>query len=316
MIKQWMLLSMWLLTATGQAQEQDRPAQRQERAAPAVGDDSQEAPRLAVFDVNDLIDRAQRVNDWPAMTEAEQAEALRHEGEELARSLSLFVQPALREGTEEIRYLENGSLVALVRWDQQQWIQDQLDRRRLHPDTMILIEWRIALASKELVQELKLGPKSLILEHPDEVIEGLMEGGADMVIAPQVMTFDGQRFEISVLNETAYVKEYQVHEAVAPNGQRLVDPIVELVQDGLIIGGRALVLGDDAIGVDLSSKQAKLDKPIPEEETEHGPVGRPKVQTIERHTRMTLAPKKTSVYVSEQDDGKVLVELVRFSIVR
>lgn len=315
MIKHGMLVGILALTATGWAQERaGRPAQTLGRAAQDAG--PQEEPTMTVFDVSDLIRRAERVEDWATLSEAEQAAALRREGEGLARALTLFVEPSLREGVEEIRYLENGLIVGLVRWDQQQWIRDQLERQRLNPDTMILIEWRMATASKELVQKLNLGPKTRVLENPAAVIEGLMEGGADMLIAPQVMTLDGQQFEISVLSETAFVKEYEVHESVAPKGERLVDPIVEVVQDGLTISGRALVVGDEKIAVDLGAKHAELERPIPEVQTEHGPVGRPEVRTISRQTRMIVAPKTTTVYLTEQGDGNVLVELVRFTIVR
>lgn len=316
MIRHWKSISLLFLAGTVSAQDQVVPPRPRQTMASPESQEPSEAPRLAVFEMRDLIDRAMRQSDWPAMTEAEFAKKQRQKGEALADILAKFVQPPLRENVEEIRYLAEGSLVAVVRWDQRQWIQDQLDRQRRLPDETILIEYRIVTAPKALAQRLELGPKMRVIEKEEDLLEKLSAGGADVLVAPRIMVFNGQRFQLSVSDQTAYVKEFQVHESVAPTGERLVDPVVDVINDGMFIDGSVLIVGDDRIAVDWTTKQVRLEKPIPEIETEHGFIGKPKVETMQTSSLMTVAPGATSVYVSDLPDGKVLIELTRFETMR
>ncbi len=287
---------------------------RQQMAKPELP--PAEEPQIAMFDVADIVQSAaERQGEWAELDQASRLAALRERGEQLAEVLAEFVQPSLFEGREEIRILDNKTLIGALRSAQRDWIQEQLDRLRVSPNEMILIEWRSARVSEELVRQLGLSPKQHFVDDLPGLLESLQSHAADLLLAPRVMVFNGQRFSIQVTNQVAYVKAYEVHESVEPTGARLVDPVVDVIEDGLLFDGRALVVDDGQIAMSFKITHSELERPILTEETDHGPIGLPIVHIRSIESRTVLASKQAMIHLTTESDGQVLLEILRVEIV-
>ncbi len=98
--------------------------------------------------------------------------------------------------------------------------------------------------------------RALLLEAP----------GARVLAAPRVTALAGRPAEVSVIAETAYVRDYEVHEG--KDGVRVVSPVVATLQDGfrLVVSARPKAGG--SVLVHAHATFAWLHRPIPEKEVE------------------------------------------------
>lgn len=93
--------------------------------------------------------------------------------------------------------------------------------------------------------------------------------------APRLSTFDGQRANISILNQISYVQDYEVEVGATTT---VSDPVVGVVQEGLVLDLRPVLSQDQkVITIELEGTWSKVARPIPEMEVEVAP-GLPKVK--------------------------------------
>ena len=90
---------------------------------------------------------------------------------------------------------------------------------------------------------------------------------ASVISAPRILVEDGQTANVSVLDQVSYVKEFEIQ--VAEDGSKIADPVVAVIQDGLVIDLRGHVApGGKEIGLEFTGTWAALKRPIPEFEQE------------------------------------------------
>ena len=90
----------------------------------------------------------------------------------------------------------------------------------------------------------------------------------ELVTAPRVLVFNTARANIAVLNQVAYVKDFDVEIAQAAS---IADPIIDVVQDGVVLDVRPVVSADRRfVLMELRPTVATLQRPIREQTTTLG----------------------------------------------
>jgi type II secretory pathway component GspD/PulD (secretin) len=82
----------------------------------------------------------------------------------------------------------------------------------------------------------------------------------ELVTAPRVLVFNTARSNLTVLNQVAYVQDFDVEIA---QGASIADPVISVVQDGVILDVRPVVSSDRRfITLELRPTVAELQRPI------------------------------------------------------
>jgi len=90
----------------------------------------------------------------------------------------------------------------------------------------------------------------------------------ELVTAPRILVFNTARANITVLNQVAYVQDFDVEIA---QGASIADPIIDVIQDGVILDVRPVVSADRRfILMELRPTVAELQRPILEQPTSLG----------------------------------------------
>ncbi len=104
-----------------------------------------------------------------------------------------------------------------------------------------------------------------------EVLELLGPGregaeGVTVLQAPHLTTYDGQMANVSILSQTSYVRDFEVHEK---DGKSILDPVIDTIQDGLVLEVTPSVAADrKGIDLEVLATIAELFRPIAEFQTE------------------------------------------------
>jgi type II secretory pathway component GspD/PulD (secretin) len=81
------------------------------------------------------------------------------------------------------------------------------------------------------------------------------------ITSPRLTALDGQHATLSVLNETSYVKDFEVEEE---GGRRIASPVVDVVQDGLVFDVTPDLLPGGRIHLETQTTWAALKRPVAE----------------------------------------------------
>lgn len=82
----------------------------------------------------------------------------------------------------------------------------------------------------------------------------------EVVTAPRLIVFNGARASLQVLNQFAYVQDYNVEIATASS---IADPVIQVIQDGVVLDVRPVVSADRRfVTLDLRPTVAVLTQPI------------------------------------------------------
>ena len=116
--------------------------------------------------------------------------------------------------------------------------------------------------------------------------------GLNMITAPRLATYDGQRANISILNQIAYVQDYEVE---ITNAMSVADPIIGTLNEGLVVDLRPHVdEGGKHITLEISVTEAEVNRPIPEIQVAAGP-STVTLQVPEMHVRQMRSTVKLPV---------------------
>lgn len=116
--------------------------------------------------------------------------------------------------------------------------------------------------------------------------------GLNMITAPRLATYDGQRANISILNQIAYVQDYDVE---ISNDVSIADPIIGTLNEGLVVDLRPHVdEGGKHITLEISVTEAEVNRPIPEIQVAAGP-STVTLQVPEMHVRQMRSTVKLPV---------------------
>ncbi|MEZ6008373.1 MAG: hypothetical protein R3F05_11500 [Planctomycetota bacterium] len=172
----------------------------------------------------------------------------------------------------------------------------------VNPDAPI-----VDVTTRVLDVEASLLPQLLALGKPvdgaavwlDEAAAAKLEAlitkqgkGLNMITAPRLATYDGQRANISILNQIAYVQDYDVE---ISNDVSIADPIIGTLNEGLVVDLRPHVdEGGKHITLEISVTEAEVNRPIPEIQVAAGP-STVTLQVPEMHVRQMRSTVKLPV---------------------
>ncbi|MHC4338766.1 MAG: hypothetical protein ACYSX0_00950 [Planctomycetota bacterium] len=136
------------------------------------------------------------------------------------------------------------------------------------------------LSDRAVSMEIRFGKLDRQLAPQPKLLEERPE--AESISAPRLTMYDGQRSNISVLNQKSYVRTYEGD-----------DPIVGTVRAGLVLDVRPIISRDGKyITFEMRCVQAELADPIGTLNTPAGPIGVPVV--LKRETAFTVTVKDGS----------------------
>ncbi|MEM9800795.1 MAG: hypothetical protein AAGA20_10760 [Planctomycetota bacterium] len=121
----------------------------------------------------------------------------------------------------------------------------------------------------------------------------------ETVTAPRILVNNGARANLSVLNQVAYVQDFDVQIAQAAS---IADPIINVIQDGVILDVRPVVSADRRfITLELRPTIAVLERPIRQQPTTLGTQNSVTIQLPE----VEIQRVRTSIPIP--DGGTVLL---------
>ena len=138
---------------------------------------------------------------------------------------------------------------------------------------LVTMEVRLLRATSDaleraLEQRLPHAESPLLGLDAEDVVRLLGPGrkgarGVEILSAPRLTTYDGQHANVSVLNQTSYVKDFEIERS--EDGAVILDPVIGTLQDGLIFEATPTITADRTrIGFETKTTWAVLTRPIPE----------------------------------------------------
>lgn len=147
--------------------------------------------------------------------------------------------------------------------------------------------------------------------------------GAEQVAAPSILAMDGQRANVSVLNQVSYIQDFDV--AKADGGAVVADPVIGVIAEGLAIELRARQSVDgQSVQLECDSTWSEIDRPIPEVTTRIGgqevKIQCPEVRVQRAQAGLTMplggyALIAGGQFIGAGDNGRERVLLIRVDAV-
>lgn len=185
--------------------------------------------------------------------------------EEIASNIREFVEPAA-DAAFQVEVESAESLRVSGTAEQLRWVGSFLEAASedgfLDATVDVQIEiYRLPAGSSEaFTTGSTLTPEALV------ELEGKIAklDGAERVTAPRVTTNVGARANLAVVDETAYIKDFELT-FFPDRKQAVVDPVVGVIQEGLFIDVRALPIAKGMLMLKAEIRSTSLRRPIGEE---------------------------------------------------
>jgi hypothetical protein len=305
----------------------------QEIVIPAPGPGAPADMQLVVYDLADVLELLRE----PATDESQLDENLspREREERDAAHRALFIEDAKRwmvpafDQHGSLVFTTGGALVANLSAAQQKWMREFVDCQRASVQRIFVVETQFVRGDPKSFDAMQLTDQTVVIgaapEQRTHFEEQLTGDGFEILSAPRVTSYARQAAELSILSQTAYVREY-VYILVAPGNQHILDPIVDVVEDGVRAKSRIVALPNGRLGLALDVTVLDLKQPIETKEVTVSDyatpvtIGVPKIFTYRLETRMEMARGETllvsgrarmadgtttkSVFEREDADGK------------
>lgn len=212
---------------------------------------------------------------------------------------SRFCEPAIDPAEERIQPENQGYLIAYLQPAQHEWLEKFLSLQRA-PAVNWIAEATVQLYSVPagVLRQMKLEGSATLLADTQSILSmgaALVAQGAELVVAPKLSFFPNQRSDLSVLDEVAYVKSYELR-IIEPGSVEIADPIVEVIKEGQVVSLRAIQVADSLYGLEIESVISEIERPIPTKKMRLSPVhpteveiGMPQVRTATVNATVRLA---------------------------
>ncbi|MCE9594055.1 MAG: hypothetical protein K8S98_07675 [Planctomycetes bacterium] len=223
---------------------------------------------------------------------------------EFQEVLERWMRPALDRTKDALQVTQDGTLIAHVTAEGQAWLDNFLALQRREP---VLLDMQFCFLSGKKARFDALLPNGGVAFLTNAAAEKLIadsKSGNDISImqAPRIVAWPRQKNVLSTLDQVAYVKEWRV-ETVEPDHQQIADPLVDVVQSGILIESRAVLLDEKRIGLETVVTQSDLKIPIATKKVKlaiHGgievEIGQPEVTTVSLRTTVMLESNSYALF--------------------
>lgn len=132
------------------------------------------------------------------------------------------------------------------------------------------------------------------------------DGGAEVVSAPRITAFAGQRFNVHIAKTTDFVSGYQDDDAATP--------ITDTVREGLFVDGKSIPRDDGAVSLRIALRSEAPVFPFASSTQRVGgrdlPVETPEVVTLTSQGTLRVVPgRRTALAAVPSADGSRVVTL-------
>jgi len=216
-------------------------------------------------------------------------------------------------GAQSVEVVSPHRLLVLGSPETYERIDEFFELQRRSRGAIFVIDSAFARADAD-VYEAALGREDTgILENaeaPDR-LAFLRDGSWDVLTSPRVNVRNAMHMSISIGDRIPYVRAWEEREVRLPEPRTYEVPVIETIEDGVVLGGRVIRVDERAMDVDLALRFTELTRPVPVERTPYGPIAVPEIRRSEVEARMTLVPGATAYFSVREDDGKRLVLFVQ-----
>ncbi len=281
--------------------------------------------QVVIFDVSDLTDadelenlrraivredledemRAELLDEYVSMLESGEVEGAT---QSIVTSIETFIEP--QPGPEfRIAPVGPGRLAVAGSPAQQVWVKEFLRSMRGF-DGLIDIQMHMYQLPQGHLETLLGGwsGKALDAMQLTELLEDLDRiEDKQVVAAPRVMVFPAGRASISTIEQTAYIKDFEL--TILPDlNKEIADPTIDVLQTGVVVDVLAVPVGDDRLAVLADFAYSTAEKPFPTRSfrlgahTEEVTIQVPEVRTAKANARFELGPNE-AVALAAADPG-------------
>ncbi len=240
------------------------------------------------------------------LQERKEAAARVHDQAEHLRQLVVsYMRPKLTDPKGNLHLFNDGVLALTGSDEQHAWTRQFLDVQR-RTTGMVEIQVRLVTVPEGRMRTLGVEGSSALYENDvklDALMHGLTGEDIEWITAPRVLTHLRQRAQISVLNQVAYLEDYELV-VVEPGSVEIIDPVVGVVQEGTFLEILNAPVEPGVFGIDLNLDLSTLERPIPTKTIQVGAdrrefeIGQPKVTTVNVSSKMLLRDGATALLIS------------------
>lgn len=228
--------------------------------------------------------------------------------QDLVDSVKELIQPPLQGPSQKVQFVGDGSLTLVGGPEQHAWMASFLQEVRRFSGYIDIAAKILVLPRGEL-ERLTGGRTGIVM--PQAEADALLARalGADVLSTPRVSVLPTQRAMLSVINQVAYVQDFELM-LLPDRSEEIADPIIDVLETGLMLDLRAAPVGGGrlALRAELTLKDAE--QPFPEKQVRLGARGlqmtvqQPEVRTVKATGRFDLAPG-SAVVMGGVDPGGV-----------
>lgn len=231
-------------------------------------------------EVADAFERMQQVEDV--------REHVARTTTNLVDSLRDMMAPSLDTSQHSLVHIGSGRIALVGTAAQHTWLES-FRQAAAEFDGMIDVQARIFVMERgKLGAYTPVGSGSVL--DPEEatgLLKDLTEAGAEQIVAPRLMTFPFQEATLAVINQEAYIKDYELK--VFPDlDAEIVDPVIGVVEDGMTMSLRAMPMAEGYLGIQAHLEYAVLERPIPTVDLHIGSGGHPVTVQVPHVTRISI----------------------------
>ena len=294
-------------------QELQLPRVAVEPSAAHATDDT----KLVVYDMSDLViafEADPPVADEDAQAQRERAQRQADRLDHLVDTIQRYMQPGFsREAGHQIETAGSGNLVGLLNDEQHRWLQRFLELQRAEAFELYVLDVTVVEVDPGEGRRLGLEDASRVMPI-DEQVELLgslrNSSSANLISAPSIALYARQPGQIMTQNQVAYIQDYELHEHVEPGGQRVVDPVIDVVTEGFTIDARVFRVHPETLIVELEYEQTELERPMGSIQTQFGEVGLPVITRRRLSTTLYLGQDEAALFTGLGDERGDLALLV------
>ncbi|MCP5021198.1 MAG: hypothetical protein GY930_05415, partial [bacterium] len=218
----------------------------------------------------------------------------------------LSVMNKRKRGLTSIKAKPGGLIEVIGAPASHEYTRDFLEAQRSSPAQLRLKLFLIELPAGHLTK-FGIERASATLNTEKELNNLLREfrksADVQLVTAPQVEVRPRDRAEIATLNQVSYVADY-VLRIVEPGSVEILDPVIEVIEEGMKIDVRAVPVPGGVVQFDVAVDFSQLQRPIPTTKTrirsgegEQVEISLPEVDHIKLDSVITL-PRGSAALIS------------------
>lgn len=247
----------------------------------------------------------------------------------LHKAMSKHMTPALSKPDEELLRVDSSSILLLGTSAQHQWAKQFLELQR-EDQGMLDVAMKLYTVPAGAMETLGVvGSAELLTGAESRFLEQRLAAtdGVERVSAPRILTLPRQEAHLSVLNQIAYVRDYELV-VVEPGGIELADPVVDVIEEGVNVILQAVAIEKRAEGfvyaVEVDFHSSSVERPIPTVTREIGAgrhpveIGLPVRTEVGLSSSLLLGSGAVAVLVtpdpSREVDVAVVIEVHRVTL--